>query len=337
MNSTKKVFFLTICSLTVVLSSNWYGLFNKPTIVNDDCDNGYISLVDFEEGFGEHSKATFFPNDDALISTDDSFVDEHTSIISIIKDSGRMLFSAHRGAEGQAPYGSYPSYLMACEQGWDMIQIARARQSADGTWYCLHDPTVDAQTNGTGYISELTDDYINTIYQDDGVNVSSYSIEEMRLPKLETIIELALTNGVFVSIRMGSLPEIINSDKDFEAWNSFISLCSKYDPYKMMFSGTIEQVDILKNLTDNWHGQIYVTTDSVSQSLQMLIDRGYSNCSILASETFVSENIIEEIHSADYLYVSTQSKDRTLEDFRNLEKAGCDIVQTGISSINSLV
>ena len=253
-----------------------------------------------------------------------------------LKSKNRMLFSAHRGAEGQAPYGSYPCYELACQQGWDFIQIARARQSADGTWYCLHDATVDAQTNGTGAIAELTDAYIATIYQDDGVNVDQYSTSELKLPTLESVLKLAYKYGVGVSVRLGSLPEDIDgTDKD--AWDSFIALVKKYRPEKMVFSGTLKQVVVLKALTDNWHGQIYITTDTVATDLETIKSYGFTNMSILASRTYVADATIKAIHDAGYYYVSSQFADPTLSDFESLSDGGCDIAQTGLSAIHSLI
>lgn len=253
-----------------------------------------------------------------------------------LKAKNRMLFSAHRGAEGQAPYGSYPCYELACQQGWDFIQIARARQSADGTWYCLHDETVDAQTNGTGAIASLTDAYIDTIYQDDGVNVDQYSTTELKLPTLESILKLAYKYGVGVSIRMGSLPEDIDgTNKD--AWDSFIALCKKYRSEKMFFSGTLGQVVILKALTDNWHGQVYVTTDTVTTMISTLQSYGFTNISILASRANTTDSTIKAIHDAGYYYVSSQFENPSLSDFESLSDGGCDIAQTGMSDIHSLI
>ena len=254
-----------------------------------------------------------------------------------VKQKNRMLFSAHRGAEGQAPYGSYPCYELACQQGWDMIQIAQARQSADGTWYCIHNEAVDDQTNGTGNIDELTDAYIDTIYQDVGENIGSYTHEQMKLPTLESVLKLAYQYGVMVSIRMGSLPNNATGS-NAAPWASFISLCKKYNPGKMMFSGTRYQVDTLKSLTDNWHGQEYITTNTVETELQSLVSAGYTNISILADRSLVSASLIAQIHDAGYYYVSSQitGVTPTVDDYKQLSDWGCDIAQTGLSSIHSL-
>lgn len=269
---------------------------------------------------------------------DEINVNASLNIKMAVKGKNRMLFSAHRGAEGQAPYGSYPAYEMACVQGWDMLQIAQARQSADGTWYCLHDASVDAQTNGTGNIAELTDAYIDTIYQDDGVNVDQYTHAELKLPTLESILKLAYRYGLLVSIRLGSLPTSVVGAGNLEAWQSFISLVSKYNPEKMMFSGNTIQIDILKFLTPNWHGQVYVTTNTVEDVLDDLIAKGYTNISILASEAYVDETLINKMHANDCMYVSTQFVgDPDLDDFIALSDEHCDIAQTGMSSIHSLI
>ena len=248
-----------------------------------------------------------------------------------IKSKNRMLFSAHKGAEGIAPSGSYPAYELACQNGWDMVQIARARQSQNGTWYCLHDPDVDAQTNGTGLIANLTDAYIDTIYQDVGVNIDNYTHEEMKLPTVESILKLCYKYGLMVSIRLGSLGEYAASTN----WTSFIELCSKYRPERMMFSGTIGQVITLKALTPNWHGQLYITDEAELDYIDTLIDSGYTNISILGNRTLITDSILEKIRNAGYYYVATAGE-MTLSELQDLSDARCDIAQTGLNNISSL-
>ena len=253
-----------------------------------------------------------------------------------LKSKNRMLFSAHRGAEGQAPYGSFPAYELACQQGWDMITIAQARQSADGTWYCLHDASVDAQTNGTGNIAELTDEYIATIYQDVGENIESYTAEQMKLPTLKSVLQLAYKYGVKVCVRMGSLPENVDTETNRAAWDSFISLVSNFSPEYMIFSGNSNQVLMLKQLTNNLHGNVYLTS-YLTQTVDYFASLGTTNLSFLAGKSLVSESTIQYIHSKGYKYMCSQINTPTLSDFEELSNWGCDIAQTGISSIHSLI
>lgn len=269
--------------------------------------------------------------DIALRETYEQAIKNKAAFDDAIKSKNRMLFSAHRGAEGIAPYGSYPAYELACENGWDMVQIARARQSSNGTWYCLHDPDVDAQTNGTGLIASLTDAYIDTIYQDVGVNIENYTHEEMKLPTLESILQLCYKYGLMVSVRLGSLGEYAATTN----WESFIELCSKYRPERMMFSGTPGQVITLKALTPNWHGQLYFTETADLDWLDVFIERGYTNMSILANRDLISDATLEKIRNAGYYYVATAGQ-MTLSELQDLSDDRCDIAQTGLNNISSL-
>ncbi len=263
--------------------------------------------------------------------------DESKTVLdNTIQSKNRMLFSAHRGAEGQAPYGSYPSYELACQQGWDMIQIAQARQSADGTWYCLHDESVDAQTNGTGNIASLSDSYIDGIYQDVGVNIGQYTHEQMKLPTLESVLKLAYRYGVMVSIRLGSLPNYDGQGTIPTSWTSFINLCKKYRPERMMFSGTYDQIRTLKAFTPNWHGEVYIVTADVQATIDALKANGYTNCSILVVESKVNQTAIQAAHDAGYYFVTAQVDNPTVEKFIEYSNMGVDIAQTGISSVHSI-
>jgi glycerophosphoryl diester phosphodiesterase len=67
-----------------------------------------------------------------------------------------MLIVAHRGNMARWPEDTAEAIWDAARLGADGIEFD-VHQSADGTWWVMHDRTVDRTTNGTGLISELSD------------------------------------------------------------------------------------------------------------------------------------------------------------------------------------
>lgn len=61
-------------------------------------------------------------------------------------DGARLLVIAHRGASAVAPENTLAAFRAAVAAGADYVELD-TRESADGTFYCLHDETVDRTTN----------------------------------------------------------------------------------------------------------------------------------------------------------------------------------------------
>ncbi len=67
----------------------------------------------------------------------------------------RMLVIAHAGGEGLGPANTIEAMELAVAAGADVLDID-VRATADGELVAIHDPTVDATTDGTGPVAELT-------------------------------------------------------------------------------------------------------------------------------------------------------------------------------------
>ncbi len=67
----------------------------------------------------------------------------------------QKIIIAHRGASGHAPENTHLSFEKAWHFGADMIELD-VHETTDGHLVCIHDPTVDRTTNGTGEVSSLT-------------------------------------------------------------------------------------------------------------------------------------------------------------------------------------
>jgi glycerophosphoryl diester phosphodiesterase len=69
--------------------------------------------------------------------------------------SHRPANIAHGGAQGHAPANTLEAYRMALEMGADTLELD-AQLTADGQVVTHHNGTVDAQTDGSGAIADMT-------------------------------------------------------------------------------------------------------------------------------------------------------------------------------------
>ncbi|MCL6636675.1 MAG: glycerophosphodiester phosphodiesterase [Alicyclobacillus sp.] len=67
----------------------------------------------------------------------------------------RPLVVAHRGASAHAPANTLPAFELAVASGADALELD-VHWTRDGTLVVIHDDTVDATSNGTGRVADLT-------------------------------------------------------------------------------------------------------------------------------------------------------------------------------------
>ncbi len=69
---------------------------------------------------------------------------------------------AHRGNMKACPENTMAAFRRAIEEGTDIIETD-VHLTADGAIVCIHDPTVDRTTDGTGAVQALTLDQIRSL------------------------------------------------------------------------------------------------------------------------------------------------------------------------------
>lgn len=94
-----------------------------------------------------------------------------------------MLLIAHRGDMANHPENTLEAFLGAAELGADGIEMD-VWQSASGTWWVMHDPTVDRMTTGSGRIADLTDAELSALRIDAGTGFEAADAGEHRVPTL---------------------------------------------------------------------------------------------------------------------------------------------------------
>jgi glycerophosphoryl diester phosphodiesterase len=87
-------------------------------------------------------------------TTEDGMMTTHNQILQAVQD-GQVLVYGHRGAKAYAPMNTLPAFTLAADQGAHGIELD-VHRSKDGHPVIVHDFTVDATSNGSGRVTEMT-------------------------------------------------------------------------------------------------------------------------------------------------------------------------------------
>jgi len=105
--------------------------------------------------------------------------------------SNRPLVFGHRGAAGQAPENTLPSFALARALGADVFELD-VHASSDGVICVMHDPDLERTTNGEGLLRSQTWSQLQKLdagyrFTRDGVDFP-YRGHGVRIPSLETLL-----------------------------------------------------------------------------------------------------------------------------------------------------
>lgn len=112
-------------------------------------------------------------------------------------NSERTLNIAHRGASRVAPENTLAAFERAAELGADGIELD-VRMSADGVPVVIHNATVDATTDGSGRVGELTLAQLKRL--DAGAWFDAHFAGQ-RIPSLEETLE-AVGESLLLNIEL---------------------------------------------------------------------------------------------------------------------------------------
>jgi glycerophosphoryl diester phosphodiesterase len=98
-----------------------------------------------------------------------------------------LMIIAHHGEMDVYPENTAESIWAAAALHPDGIEID-VHRSGSGTWYVLHDPTLDRTTNGHGHVFELPDEVIDSVMIDAGRGFDSGN-GTLRVPRLSRVLD----------------------------------------------------------------------------------------------------------------------------------------------------
>ncbi len=113
---------------------------------------------------------------------------------------GRTLVFGHRGAMAYAPMNTIPAFELAFEQGAHGIELD-VHRSKDGYPVIVHDFTVDATSDGSGTVTEMT------LAQLKELDAGSWFDEKFRGTRIATLDEVfeAVGQKLFVNVEIKSM------------------------------------------------------------------------------------------------------------------------------------
>lgn len=122
----------------------------------------------------------------------------------------------HRGAKAYAPMNTLPAFELAVAQGAHGIELD-VHRSCDGYPVIIHDFTVDATTNGTGYVTALS---LNELKALDAGSWFAPAFAGVQIPTLDEVFE-TVGKRVFINI------EIKASSPDTDGVEEVVANCIK--------------------------------------------------------------------------------------------------------------
>jgi glycerophosphoryl diester phosphodiesterase len=98
-----------------------------------------------------------------------------------------MDLVAHRGDLDRYPENTLEGIEAAAELPVDGIEFDII-MSADGTWWVIHDPTMDRTTTATGFIPDLSDEEIGAAVVDGGIGFDAERHTDLDVPRVEDVL-----------------------------------------------------------------------------------------------------------------------------------------------------
>lgn len=265
-------------------------------------------------------------------------VSDIESALAAMRSASRMQFGAHRGAEAFAPPNSVAAYEMAGKMGFSWAWIAQIRYSADNTLYVMHDEDVSVTTNGTGNMSELTDEYINTLLCNKltAYDYSQFTESDLRVPTLEKVIQICLRYGMKMCFRIEPLPNEMTSERQITVWNKLFALIKAYGvtPDEATYSGYSpnEMMLCISNL-----GNVEICPFVSGYGAQDYVDWYTSNPmfanarkAVLLPSDRTNLDAVKLLHSNEIrVYSFFNGGYPSIEQMNNFASWGVDILQNG--------
>lgn len=113
----------------------------------------------------------------------------------ILQSDGSVLIIAHRANGSSFPENSVSAILSSSKMGADIVEID-VRRTSDGGFVLMHDHTLGRTTDGKGFVSGKSFDYITSLH----LKGKDGKITSERVPSLEEALLAAKEAGVMVNI-----------------------------------------------------------------------------------------------------------------------------------------
>lgn len=252
-----------------------------------------------------------------------------------IASENKFYMMCHQGLRSGGGHSYYANtlgaYSLACKTGYDYINIAQVKYNADHDFFCIHDDTVDASTDGTGNVADLTTEYLDSLTVKSG--------EDTKLAHLEDVMATCKGYGTKIFFRLGNLPGSYSTSDEKDIWNKFVALVEKYDMQNdSIFSqGVAGSLNVIRALRPTWAESLFTSssrndpTTALSKAKQQVAANKGVKFYYHGYSSGMSKELVDYCHSNDVGVVAIADSG-TVTEVRNMIKLGCDMYQCdGIS------
>lgn len=229
------------------------------------------------------------------------------------KDSIKYL--AHRGASSLAPENTIEAFELAGKAKAFGIETD-IQCTSDGKLICMHDPTVDRTTNGTGKISNMSLNQIKKLKIDTGSNINKYN--NLSVPTFNEYLKICKKYDCYAIVELkktltqSSIKNVVKTIKSENMKNKCIII--SFD----------ETVLNTVRKTDSSIKMGYLVKTASQSSINKAIS--YKNCIICPGK--ISEELIEYAKAK-----KVQIDVWTVNDYQKkaiLNNMGVDFITTNI-------
>lgn len=113
----------------------------------------------------------------------------------------KRLIVGHRGFSSHYPENTILAFDESINAGGKGIEMD-IRSTSDGQFVVIHDPTVDRTTNGTGEVSNLTWDYIQSLDAGSWMDEQFANRNDTKIPTLEQVLDTYRNQDVFIILHL---------------------------------------------------------------------------------------------------------------------------------------
>lgn len=175
-----------------------------------------------------------------------------------------FYLTAHRGLSSIAPENTKEALVEAGKEGYYAAEFD-IEITKDGKWILMHDDTVDRMTNGTGEVSSLTFDEIQSLYIDSGNGIENYA--NLRITTFEEALAVCEEYGMraMIEIKGGTADDMAGVLEIIESMNL------KNEPMIIDFSS--ERIEALRKL-DNKMELWFIVNKITDESIKFAKEQG---------------------------------------------------------------
>ncbi|MDW5524636.1 glycerophosphodiester phosphodiesterase family protein [Carnobacterium maltaromaticum] len=201
-----------------------------------------------------------------------------------------VKFIGHRGLSSNAPENTIESFQQGATRRGAFWGIETdVHRTKDGFWVCMHDPTVDRTTDGTGAIKDLTLAQIKALTIDYGSNIGTYP--GLKVPTFEEYLTICKKNSLVPIIELKDTASYPESNYD-----SFVDLVKRkgFENKCVVISFEFNALEAIRKRSNRITLQYLVNTFNTAAITQAST---LTNCGINAQHAQVTQALVEACHS----------------------------------------